>query len=101
MDQKVQRYFLETKNKKDLNPAVCGIYNLKIEVLKQDSADTRKKILKSFIANLMMKNASPQNGVTRINDAGMQRDLTRSFFFLVWKSIFAAAEKTVNGKNAK
>jgi len=30
MEQKVQRYFLETKNKKDLNPAVCGIYNLKI-----------------------------------------------------------------------
>ncbi len=75
--------------------------NLKIEVLKQDSADTKKKILKSFIANLMMKDANPQNGVTRINDAGLQRDMTKSFFFLVWKSIFAAAKKTVNGKNAE
>ena len=30
MDQKVQRYFLEIKNKKNFNPAVCGIYNLSI-----------------------------------------------------------------------
>ena len=30
MTQRVQRYFLEMKNKKDFNPAVCGIFNLKI-----------------------------------------------------------------------
>lgn len=30
MDKKIKRYFLETKSKNDINPSVCGIYNLKI-----------------------------------------------------------------------
>ena len=31
MDKKVQRYFLEMKNKENLIPSVCGIYNLTIQ----------------------------------------------------------------------
>ena len=30
MEKNIKRYFLETKNKNEINPAVCGIYNLKV-----------------------------------------------------------------------
>ena len=39
MEKKVQRYFLEIKNKKEFTPAVCGIYNLK--VLEQGKEDAQ------------------------------------------------------------
>lgn len=74
--------------------------NLKIEMLKKDSNDTRKKELASFIANLLAKDNNPQNGVTRKNEIDQDRDITKSFFYLIWKSIFAAAKKTVSGKNS-
>jgi hypothetical protein len=72
--------------------------NLKIDILKKDSADTRKKGVQSFVANMLVKNSNPQNGEIRKNDVYLQRDTTKSFFFLLWKSIFAAAKKTVAGK---
>ena len=73
--------------------------DLKIDILKKDSADTRKKGLMSLVANILVKDKNPQNGETRKNEISQERDITKSFFYLVWKSIFAAAKKTVTGKN--
>jgi len=78
--------------------------NLKIDVLKKDDKDStinEKKGVTSFLANLLAKDNNPQNGETRKNDVNMDRDLTKSFFYLIWKSVFAAAKKTVMGKNDK
>lgn len=69
--------------------------DLKIEVLKKDSADIKKKGFQSLLANALMKDKNPSNGVTRTEDINYQRDITKSFFNLVWKSIFSAAKKTV------
>jgi hypothetical protein len=69
--------------------------NLKIELLKRDSGDVKKSSLKSLLANALMKNSNPLNGATRTEEIIYQRDVTKSFFNLVWKSIFSAAKKTV------
>jgi hypothetical protein len=71
------------------------LYNdLKIEVLKIDSGDMKKKGLKSLVANVLMKDKNPQNGVVRTDEINFERDKTKSFFSLLWKSIFSAAKKT-------
>ena len=73
--------------------------DLKIDILKMDSTDTKKKGLKSFVANVFIKDSNPQNGEVRKNEINEERDITKSFFYLVWKSIFKAAKKTISGKN--
>ena len=71
------------------------LYNdLKIEVLKSDSGEAKKKGFQSLLANALMKNSNPQNGVTRTGDINYQRDITKSFFNLLWKSIFSGVKKT-------
>jgi hypothetical protein len=74
--------------------------NLKIDLLKIDSTVTKKKGLESFVANLFAKDNNPQNGVLRKNEIDQERDITKSFFYLLWKSVFAAAKKTVAGKTS-
>ena len=69
--------------------------DLKVEVLKSDSGDVKKKGLQSILANALMKNSNPLNGVIRTYEINYQRDKTKSFFNLLWKSIFSAAKKTV------
>jgi hypothetical protein len=69
--------------------------DLKIELLKKDSNDVKKSGLKSLLANALMKNSNPTNGVTRTDEINYERDKTKSFFNLLWKSIFSAAKKTV------
>ena len=69
--------------------------DLKIEVLKLDSGDTKKKGFQTLLANALMKNSNPTNGVTKTEEINYQRDITKSFFNLVWKSIFSGAKKTV------
>ena len=73
--------------------------NLKIDLLKKDSANTKKKGFMSFVANVLVKDRNPKNGELRKNEVEKERDITKSFFYLVWKSIFTAAKKTVTGKN--
>lgn len=69
--------------------------NLKIEVLKLDSGDVKKKGLQTFLANALMKNNNPTNGVIRTEEIDYKRDISKSFFNLMWKSIFSGAKKTV------
>jgi len=39
--------------------------------------------------------------VLRKNEIDQERDITKSFFYLLWKSVFAAAKKTVAGKTTE
>ncbi len=69
--------------------------DLKVELLKKDSGDVKKNGLKTLLANALMKNSNPINGVVRTDEINYERDKTKSFFNLLWKSIFSAAKKTV------
>ncbi|MEO6670879.1 MAG: hypothetical protein ABIN36_15470 [Ferruginibacter sp.] len=73
--------------------------NLKIEALKVDSNDLKKRGLISLVANAIIKDDNPKNGETRVGDIDLERDKTRSFFNLVWKGIMKAAKRTALGKN--
>lgn len=73
--------------------------NLKIDVLKKDADTIKKKGLQTAVANFLIKDKNPQNGEVRKNEINQQRDVTKSFFFLLWKGILGAAKKTVAGKN--
>jgi hypothetical protein len=68
--------------------------DLKLELLKSDSGDIKKKGLMSFVANALMKDRNPQNGIVRTEPIDFTRDIHKSFFSLIWKSIFSAAKKT-------
>ncbi len=69
--------------------------DLKIEMLKKDSNDVKKDGFKSFLANAMMRNGNPTNGVTRTDEINYERDKTKSFFHLLWQGVFSAVKKTV------
>ncbi|MFT3909791.1 MAG: hypothetical protein QM737_10230 [Ferruginibacter sp.] len=76
------------------------LYNdLKIEALKMDSTELKKRGLVSFFANVIIKDDNPKNGNTRVGEIDIKRDTTRSFFNLIWKGILKAAKRTALGKD--
>jgi hypothetical protein len=68
--------------------------DLKVELLKKDSGDLKKKNLMSLLTNALIKDANPKNGTVRTGEISYQRDITKSFFNLLWKSIFSGIKKT-------
>ncbi len=72
------------------------LYNdLKVELFKNDSAGIKKKGLMSILSNALIKDANPQKDVIRTGEINWQRDVTKSFFNLVWKGVFSGIKKTV------
>ncbi|MCW3090233.1 MAG: hypothetical protein JWP81_1302 [Ferruginibacter sp.] len=72
-------------------------HDLKLDVLKKDEeADLKKRGLVSLLANAIIKNDNTNKANSKqINN---DRDTTRSFFNLVWKTIYAGAKNTALGK---
>ena len=71
--------------------------DLKLSVLKKDSVENKieKKKLMSFISNLILKDANPLRGKLRVAKPTFQRDQNRSFFHLIWFTIFTGVKETV------
>ncbi|CAL1521449.1 hypothetical protein [Chitinophaga sp. MM2321] len=77
--------------------------NLKIAVLKQDKDHqgfTRKGLV-SFVANLLViKDSNPlKDEKVRTSDPVYPRDIKKSFFNLVWKTLFTGVKETAGAKN--
>jgi hypothetical protein len=73
-------------------------YNdFKIDVLKQDktAGKIKKKGITSLIANVIVTNDNPRNDNLREEKPHFNRDVQKSFFNLVWKTIFTGMKKTV------
>jgi hypothetical protein len=69
--------------------------NFKIALLKKgEEASGKKKRLLSALANTLIKNDNPQNGTLRTFTVEYDRDPAKSFFNLVWKSIFTGMKGT-------
>lgn len=86
------------------NGTVKLLYNdLNITALKAADDTLKKRGLLSFIANnFVIKKENPMSGrPVRIESAYFQRNIQRSFFNLVWKTIFTGAGKTVGYKVKK
>jgi hypothetical protein len=71
--------------------------DLKVTLLKKDSADNKieKKKIASFVSNIILKNGNPYRGKTRIAHPGFPRDTNKSFFHLIWFTIFTGVKETV------
>lgn len=88
---------MKGNNNKASGPFVMKYDDLKIEVLKKDAeADTiKKRGLASVLANIAIKNSNPQNGDLRKMNPEYERNIYKSFFNLVWKTIFTGIKSTV------
>lgn len=76
--------------------------DLKIKLLKGNGDSTnalKDKDLVSFAANILVKNSNPKHGNLRTGKINFDRDITKSFFNLLWKSIFQASKKITMGKD--
>ncbi|MEP7230262.1 MAG: hypothetical protein ABI691_08430 [Ginsengibacter sp.] len=71
--------------------------DLKVDILKRDeeSGGVKKKGLTSLLANIIVKNDNPRNGNLREESPHFDRDTRKSFFNLIWKTIFTGIKKTV------
>lgn len=84
------------------NGQVVMLYHdLKISLLKKDKKENKydKKGLVSLAANLIMKNSNPEGDkAPRIGDVHFNRILNKSFFNLIWKTIFTGVKETTGIK---
>lgn len=71
--------------------------NLKVDVLKRDETtkNIKKRGLFSFVANILIKGSNPQNGQLRTMNPSFERNVYKSFFNLVWKTLFNGMKETV------
>jgi hypothetical protein len=97
-----------TINSLDFN-FICNDYNakgiirllyndLKIKILKQEDIGKEYKAKKmiSLLANMTIPNANPdKNKPVKMVTVNHARDINKSMFNLIWKSIFEGAQKTV------
>ncbi len=75
--------------------------DLKISLLKKDKTDSgySKKVLPSFAANMVIKNENPSKGEPpRVADPEFKRVIYKSFFNLLWKTIFIGVKESVGMK---
>jgi len=71
--------------------------NLKMEVLKKgDEEELKKKGLLSLLANTLIKNEN--TNAANSKTVLYERDITKSFFNLVWKTVFTGVKNTALGK---
>jgi hypothetical protein len=76
--------------------------DLKVNLLKntgESQPEIRKKTFTSFLANLFMQDSNPMTGKTRTAAIAADRDTKKSFFNLLWKSIFQGTKKITKGKD--
>lgn len=83
-------------NLKASGPFTMKYEDLKVDVLKkQDDSTLKKRGLLSFFANIVVKNNNPDNGTLRKEVPEFDRDIYKSFFNLVWKTLFTGMKSTV------
>lgn len=76
--------------------------DLKITLLKKDTADNafNKKKFASMLANIQVKNANPnKKGDIRRVAVHYDRNTSKSFFNLIWKSVFEGVKQSVGISN--
>lgn len=96
--------FSMTGNERRATGQVKFIYSdLKVNILKKEEGthEFKKKGLMSFFANvLIIKDSNPAGGETRLAHPHYERDIKKSFFNLVWKTLFTGIKETALGENS-
>ena len=73
-------------------------HNLKVDLLKKDDHDDQLKTkgLISFLANTLIKNQN--TSLDNHKQVVFKRDVNKSFFNLIWKTVFTGVKATAIGK---
>jgi len=96
------QFILNGDDYKATGDIICTYNDLKIELLKKGEGDElKKKSVASFLANAIILNNNPAEGkAPRKSEIENDRQLNRSFFNLLWKSIFKGVKKIAVGKKS-
>ncbi len=86
------QYHLDATNVKGNGKLMLRYENLSVRILKKDDDKNKykTKVLPTLAAGLLVKDSNPQHGKTRSGEVEYTRDIHRSIFNLMWKSLFAA-----------
>ncbi|WP_336515792.1 hypothetical protein [Pollutibacter soli] len=99
------RFNLKCSDYSGTGTVVLLYENLKIAALKKDSVEQKleKKKLASFISNIILKDANPAKGKdVRMAHPVFERDPVKSFWNLIWFTLFTGVKETVGmEKNVK
>jgi hypothetical protein len=93
-------YHLEADYRRGTGKLTFLYKDVKIILLKKDEANNKykTKVLPTLAAGLFVKNANPAKGETRVSHVDYQRDIHRSIFYLMWKSMFVGVKETAGMK---
>ena len=77
--------------------------DLKVNLMKKNEATGKfkKKHVSSFIANAILKNDNPHKGELRTYTVQYNRDPYKSFFNMIWKSLFVGIQETLGMPGSK
>jgi hypothetical protein len=69
--------------------------DLKIKLLKKDEDKNKykTKFFPTLAAGVVMKSSNPQNDKMRVGNVDYKRDIYRSIFNIMWKSMFSGIKK--------
>ncbi|HEY4966483.1 MAG TPA: hypothetical protein VII28_08790, partial [Puia sp.] len=88
-------YHLDATNTRAKGRLLLHYENLSVRLLKKDDDKNKykTKVLPTLAAGLLVKDSNPQHGKMRTADVDFTRDIHRSIFNLMWKSLFAAIKE--------
>lgn len=86
------QYHLDATNTSGSGRLLLIYDDLSLKLLKKDEDKNKykTKLLPTIAAGVVVKNSNPKNGKTRIGTIKYNRDIHRSIFNLMWKSLFSA-----------
>jgi hypothetical protein len=88
-------FHLDATNTQGRGKLLLHYENLSVRLLKKDEDKNKykTKVIPTLAAGLIVKDANPMNGKLRTADVTYARDIHRSIFNLMWKSLFAAIKE--------
>lgn len=89
------KYHLDATNTHGKGTLVFKYSDLKVKLLKKDDDKNKykTKFFPSLAAGVLLKKSNPQNGKTRVGQVDFNRDIHRSIFNFMWKSLFSGIKQ--------
>ncbi len=89
------KYHLDASNTEGKGKLLFLYQDLSVKLLKKDDEKNKykTKFLPTLAAGVILKKSNPQNGKTRLGEIDYQRDIHRSIFNLMWKSLFTGIKQ--------
>lgn len=88
-------FSLQGNEYKGVGEATLLYDNLNMNILQNKANTAKRQVAASILANFIIKNDNPHNGNLRKVTILFNRVITKSFFNLVWKSLFDGAQKSI------